>query len=877
MADLPTGIVTFLFTDIEGSTRLAAALGDGYAGVLERHNAILREAIGTSEGRELATQGDSFFSVFTEPTKAVEAAVHGQRALGASSWPAGASVRVRMGMHTGEARLGGDNYVGLSVHRAARIADAAHGGQVLLSETTTGEVRAALPDNVRLRELGEHWLRDLEHPEQLSQLLVEGLQTEFPPLRATRRPVNLPVELTSFVERDEDSRRVESGLAEGRLVTLVGSGGTGKTRLALHVAAGVAGAYPGGVAFVPLEGVFDVERIPGAVAEALGLRQDAAASTVELLSNHLRDRRALLVLDNLEQLPEAGATLVRLLREAPLMTILATSRGSLHVEGERTVRVPPLPVPDLGRLARVDELRKVASVALFEERAGNADPSFTLTDANASAVAALCARLDGLPLAIELAAARIPILTPQAMLDRLDRPLALLGAIGRGGPERQRTLRRTIAWSHELLTGAEQSLFRRLAVFAGGWTIEAAEAVVPDADVLDGLESLVDKSLVRRHDRAGEPHFEMLSTIREFALEQLADDAAIEAETRRRHAAYWLARAEALAPDLERGTDAALRLLDEQDNLRAALRYALGTDAGDSAEAADIGLRLAIALGRFWTLNAAREGTAWLERAIAVASGADLLTQGELYFWSGVLLDEQFRGDEAERCLNEALTRFRELDDEHWQARVLNSLGVVARSKGELARARELLSRSLALRQSIGPEERLAAVLSNLGVVAADEGRLDEAQGHLEASLEIDRRMDNLDGIATGVGNLGGVALRMGRLDDGERLIAESLRLFARVGDVLGITDDLEHAAEAAAQRGRHEQAARLLGAVETIRRSEGLRMPKVDLSRYRGIADGVRDALGSEAYAAAYNSGCSLTRDAAVEEAIAGLDAAQG
>jgi tetratricopeptide (TPR) repeat protein len=414
-------------------------------------------------------------------------------------------------------------------------------------------------------------------------------------------------------------------------------------------------------------------------------------------------------------------------------------------------------------------------------------------------------------------------------------------------------------------------------VFAGGWTIEAAEAVVPDADVLDGLESLVDKSLVRRHDRAGEPHFEMLSTIREFALEQLADDAAIEAETRRRHAAYWLARAEALAPDLERGTDAALRLLDEQDNLRAALRYALGTDAGDSAEAADIGLRLAIALGRFWTLNAAREGTAWLERAIAVASGADLLTQGELYFWSGVLLDEQFRGDEAERCLNEALTRFRELNDEHWQARVLNSLGVVARSKGELARARELLLRSLALRQSIGPEERLAAVLSNLGVVAADEGRLDEAQGHLEASLEIDRRMDNLDGIATGVGNLGGVALRMGRLDDGERLIAESLRLFARVGDVLGITDDLEHAAEAAAQRGRHEQAARLLGAVETIRRSEGLRMPKVDLSRYRGIADGVRDALGSEAYAAAYNSGCSLTRDAAVEEAIAGLDAAQG
>jgi predicted ATPase/class 3 adenylate cyclase len=876
MTDLPTGTVTFLFTDIEASTRLAAALGDGYASVLERHNTILRDAIRQAQGRELATQGDSFFSVFTDPAQAVHAAVQAQRELAGASWPDGGAVKVRMGMHTGEAMLGGDNYVGLSVHRAARIADAAHGGQVLLSEPTTGEVRADLPADVRLRELGEHWLKDLEHPEQLTQLLIEGLQTHFPPLRAARRPVNLPAELTSFVGRGAEERLVERTLEEARLVTLVGPGGTGKTRLALRAAAHAAGRYPEGVVFVPLEGVSDVELLPGAIADGLSLRQDAGVPVANLVSDHLRDRRMLVVLDNLEQLPEAPPTIGGLLREARGLTILATSRSSLHVEGERTIAVPPLPVPDVERLPSIDELRQVESVALFVERARNTDASFELTDANAAAVSAVCARLDGLPLAIELAAARIRILTPQAMLERLERPLALLSGSGGGAPERQRTLRGAIAWSHDLLSADERALFRRLAVFAGGWTIDAAEAVAEGSgNVLDGLDSLVDKSLVRRHDRAGEPHFEMLSTIREFALEQLGANPLEDVETRRRHAAHWLALAERLAPDLERGTDAALRLIDEQENLRTALRYTLGTDAGHPAQAPDIGLALTIALGRFWTLNAAREGSVWLERAVAVAADADLLTQGQLYFWSGVLLDEQFRGDEAERCLQEALMRFRDLNDRHWQARVLNSLGVVARSKGELDRARNLLSQSLAIRREIGPEERLAAVLSNLGVVAADEGHLEDAKGFLEASLEIDRRTGNLDGIATGVGNLGGVAMRLGNLDEGERMIAESLRLFARVADVLGIADDLEHAAEAAALRSQHARAARLLGAVETIRLKEGLRMPEVDVKRYRAIADGIRDALGLDAYAKAYNSGCTLTRDTAVEEAIAGLNAA--
>ena len=875
MTDLPTGTVTFLFTDIEGSTRLAAALGDGYAPVLERHNVILRDAIRDAHGRELATQGDSFFSVFVQPAQAVGAAVQAQRALADSSWPEGGATRVRMGMHTGEATLGGDNYVGLSVHRAARIADAAHGGQVLMSQPTTNEVRAVLPAEVRLRELGEHWLKDLEHPEQLTQLLIEGQQTEFPPLRAARRPVRLPAELTSFVGRGAEEDLVESSLGEARLVTLVGPGGSGKTRLALRVAAEMARRYPEGIVFVPLEGISEVELLPEAIAEPLGLRQDAAIPVETLVTNHLRERRTLVVLDNLEQLPEAARIVARLLREARQLTILATSRGPLHVEGERTIAVPPLQVPDVERLLPIDELRRVESVALFVERARNAEPTFDLTDANAAAVAEICSRLDGLPLAIELAAARIRVLTPWAMLDRLERPLALLSSSAAGVPERQRTLRGAIAWSHELLSDDERALFRRLAVFAGGWTIEAAEAVAADAvDVLDGLDSLVHKSLVRRHDRAGELHFEMLSTIREFAIEQLGGDPREEAETRRRHAAHWLAFAEVLAPDLERGTDAALRLVDEQDNLRAALRYTLGSAAADAAKAPDVGVQLAIALGRFWALNAAREGSAWFERAIAASANADLMTQGQLHFWFGVLLDEQARGPQAEQVLAESLRRFRDLGDKPWQARVLNSLGVVARSQGDLARARELLSESLAIRREVGPEERLAAVLSNLGVVAADEGDLDEAKNYMEASLEIDRRMDNLDGIATGVGNLGDIALRAGALEEGERLTADSLRLFSRVGDVLGIADDIEHAAVAAAMRGHHERAARLLGAVETMRLKEGLRMPDIDIARYRTIADDVREVLGPEAFDTAYASGCGLNREAAVEEAIDGLNA---
>jgi predicted ATPase/class 3 adenylate cyclase len=881
MPDLPTGTVTFLFTDIEASTRMLARLGDDFAGVLEIHNAILRRAIVDSRGIELATQGDSFFAVFTSADDAVRAAIDGQRWLASHAWPPGGAVRVRMGMHTGEAMLGGDNYVGLSVHRASRIADAAHGGQVVLSAATAPLVRQNLPNDVSLVDLGEHWLKDLDRPESLVQLVIDGLPAEFPPLRgAAGRPVNLPDELTTFIGREAELAEIERMLDRSRLVTLVGPGGTGKTRLSIRAAERLAPRFADGVAFVPLATVGDPAQLPAAIADALALRQDPAQPVDEVVRDHLRSLELLLVLDNLEQLPGADEPIGRLLRDAAGLRVLATSRAPLHVAGEQQFPVPPLGLPDHGEPQTLGEMRATEAVTLFLVRARSVGPTFELTDDNAKDVVAICARLDGLPLAIELAAARIGLLTPAAMLARLERPLALLSTQARGVTERQRTLRGAIAWSHDLLTPAESRLFRRLSVFAGGWTLEAAEAIAGEGtDVLDLLASLVDNSLVRRTDRAGEPHFAMLETIREFAAEQLASHPEESNDARLRHATYWTEVAERVAPTLELESDAALRLAADQDNLRSALRFTLGGGPGapqPGEEAADreLGLRLGIGLGPFWLLSGAREGSAWLERAIHVARTESAQLQAKVYFWSGVLLDIQFREEEAERCLLESLARVRQFSDPPFEARLLNSLGVVARSRGELERAHDLLDESLALRAEMEGAPGVATVLNNLAVVAVDEGDLDAARGHLERALELERKGGNLEGIATCLGNLASVALRGGDVQRARPLIAESLHNFARIGDRLGIAEDLEHAADAASQLGQPARAARLFGAAETMRASEGLRMTDVDAAHYRELVDRVRGVLGQAAYAEAFTVGCAMSRDAAIAAALADLEA---
>ncbi len=523
---LPVGTVTFLFSDIEGSTRVARELGtDRWREVLERHQWIWRKAFADHAGIEISTEGDSFFAVFVSAVDAVAAAVAAQRAIQATSWPAeaGPGVRVRVGVHTGEGRLGGDSYVGLDIHRAARIAAAANGGQTVVSASTRLLAASALPAGVSVVDLGRFRLKDLDQAEELSRLVIAGIEDDLRPLRTLETPSNLPADLTSFVGRERQLADLGPQVRDSRLVTLTGPGGTGKTRLSLAVAASVQADFPDGVHFVELESITDPGLVSTSILTVLGIRQEAGSDAEALLAAHLHDRQVLLVLDNFEQVVAAAPLVGRLVAGAPRLHVLATSREALHLRGEVEVPVDPLGLPapaagelDLALLARTE------AVALFVARAGAVAPGFALTADNAQAVAEICASLDGLPLAIELAAARVKVLAPSAILERLHRDLGILSSTERDRPERQRTLRGAIAWSYDLLEPPEQVLFRRAAIFVGGWTLEAAETICASSSerpaVLDGLASLVDKSLVRAEPGStGEPRFLYLATIREYA------------------------------------------------------------------------------------------------------------------------------------------------------------------------------------------------------------------------------------------------------------------------------------------------------------------------------------------------------------------------
>ena len=479
MTDLPTGTVTFLFTDIEGSTGLLQALGDRYAAVLDEHAAIVRRAVADGGGVEVSTHGDAFFVVFASPSGAVRAAVAAQRGLASHDWSPGPPVRVRMGVHTGEGILGGDDYVGIDVHRAARVADAAHGGQVLLSDAARGLVEHALGADASLRDLGVHRLRGITDPERLHELVIEGLASDFPaPRTLDARPSNLPLQLTSFVGREEEIAEVERLLGQTRLLTLTGPGGSGKSRLALRVAAELLPRFRDGSCFVDLSPVTDPALVPAVVANALGVPEAAGRPILDGVKDHLRHRELLQVVDNFEQVAEAGPVIEELLTAAPKLRTMVTSRVVLSVRGEQEYAVPPLHVPDPERLPTgLSALGAVEAVRLFTERALAASPRFALTEQNAPVVAEITARLDGLPLAIELAATRTKVLTPEQILSRLKRRLSILTSGPRSLPERQRTLRAAIAWSYDLLDPVERRLFARLSVFSGGWGFESAEAV----------------------------------------------------------------------------------------------------------------------------------------------------------------------------------------------------------------------------------------------------------------------------------------------------------------------------------------------------------------------------------------------------------------
>ncbi len=597
---LPTGTITFLFSDIEGSTRLVAAVGPVvFREVLERHNALLRAAFGAHGGTERGTQGDSFLVMFPDASEAINAAAQAQRAIEGHPWPADAEVHVRMGLHTGVGILGGDDYVGIDVNRAARIAATAHGGQVLVSDTTRSLVRGSLASTgLTLRDLGEHTLRDLPDAERLYQLVIAGLRDSFPPIRTVSvGRADLPEPARPLLGRDRELTELQARLADDRLITLTGPGGTGKTRLALELARRSASDFPEGVHWVALAAVSDAEHVAGAVAERLRVAPAAQRSTVEGVCDVLAGRRMLVVLDNMERLTEAGPLVGELVASSPASRFLVTSRSPLHLSMEQVYPVGPLAVPDHG--ATTADIPECASVRLFVEGARRVRPGFEPDDDDLTAIAALCRELDGLPLGVEIAAARSALLPPRVIAARLRDRLDLPGDALRDMPERQRTLAATVAWSHDLLDERERALFARLSVFVGGAGLEEAEAVLGgadgDPDVLEGVGGLVDQSLVEARPSADGLRVRMLETIRRFAAARLAETPAERQRLRDRHAATYLALAEAAADVLPgRGQGPLLdRLARDHANLRAATDWAI--ESGDARTA----MRLGAAMWRY--------------------------------------------------------------------------------------------------------------------------------------------------------------------------------------------------------------------------------------------------------------------------------------
>jgi predicted ATPase len=814
----PTGTVTFLFTDIEGSTRLVRELGGGYAGVLLEHRRRLRGAFREHQGVEVDTQGDAFFCAFARATDAVSAARDGQAAL------AGGPVRVRMGIHTGEAALGGEGYVGLDVHRAARICAAGHGGQVLVSDATAGLVE------VDLHDLGLHRLKDLLAPVRLFQLGHEG----FPPLR-TLNFTNLPVVSTPLVGREIELGEAASLLRECRLVTLVGPGGTGKTRLALQLAADAAGDFADGVFWVPLASVSDPELVEPAIAQAVEVTGG--------LAGHLAGKRVLLLADNFEQVVSAASCVASLLSADAGVKFLITSREPLRLSAEREYPVPSLPHRD--------------AVALFAARARALDPRF---EAGAAA-GEICRRLDGLPLAIELAAARVKVLSTDQILERLGHRLGLLTAGPRDAPARQQTLRATIDWSYHLLHAEERELFARLAIFAGGWTLEAAEAICGAG--IDALDGLVSKSLVT-HARA---RFEMLETIREYAAERL-DQAAGRAGLADRHARYYLAYAERVEPEVRHGVSGAWgQRVEEDANLRLALDRFAETGNGEAE------LRLAAATWEFWFWQGRWEETRrTLERALAAASGATAARVKALRgaAWIAGRLGEL---DTAASRGDEALGIARELGDNVLISRVLSNLATFEnwRPKPVLERVHALQEQSARFARVAGDPDVLRATANNQSIRKRLAGDHRAAVGLGEQAVALSRQAGDRRVLCISLKTLAEAERSLGDLPRARACLAESLLVARDLGFREVLVEVIYDLACLSAAVGDPGWTAALLGAAQ--REASFGWMPEDDTTarEYEQARTGARHALGDEEFEKAFAAGRAMSLDAVLDYAETG------
>jgi predicted ATPase len=882
MNGLPTGTVTFLFTDIEGSTQLLHHLGEAYAQVLAEHRHLLRTGFESHAGYEVDVHGDAFFVAFERAHDAVAAAAAAQRALSAHSWPEGVTVRVRMALHTGEPIQTESGYVGVDVHRGARLCLAGHGGQVLLSQTT-------------------HPLRDLIRPLHIFQLVVLGLRAEFPPLRSLSNLLNnLPVQPTPLIGREEQIAVAQEMLRrkDVRLLTLTGPGGTGKTRLALQVAAEMLSEFQDGVFLVTLAALNDSHLVISTIVHTLGIEESADQTLQESLQSYLRNKQMLLVLDNFEQVIAAAPQITELLAACPELKVMVTSREVLRLRGEHEFSVPPLDLPNVKQLPPAESLSQYAAVELFIQRALAVKPDFGVTNENAPAVAEICARLDGLPLAIELAAARVKLLTPQSMLMRLENRLTLLTGGARDLPARQQTLRNTIGWSYDLLTEEEKKLFRRLAVLVGGCTLEAAEAVCNPAsdlitDVLDGVASLLDKSLLRQEEQNGEPRFIMLETIREYALERLAESGETS-EMQQQHTQFYKAlvdkaceMARQANPEVVTRVD---RLEAEIENLRAALAWCSPMSERESF-ANSLELMGMVALD--WEdLIAAR---LFLELVLATKRELELKEHLPQSLQALSMVVEDLGDDAMARSLHEeAFFLCQQLEDKSSLAEMLLREAKKNLSAGEYTTARSFYEQCLVLYRERGDKVPIANALRDLAFIGRAQGDYTFARSALEESLSIWRELDqeayqeevpvehvplshsiNKVQIAKELVHLSSVALAQANIPRARALLHESFTTRQAIEVKLMVSSwalvFLPTSAALWEAQGHEKRASRLFGATEALRESEGTLVRPHEHNFFDSYVVQARAALGEEALAAAWVQGRAMTREQAIAYAIGG------
>jgi predicted ATPase/class 3 adenylate cyclase len=874
MASPPSGTVTFLFTDIEGSTALWERDRVAMAAAVERHFALLGEAVTAHDGILFKTIGDAAQAAFPAVPNAIGAAIAAQLALRREDWGDFGRMRVRMAIHAGEATPKDGDYLAPALNRLARVLATSYGEQILLTDTARS-LATSLPSGYALQDQGKHRLRDLVEAERIFQLCGPGLPPDFPPLKSLdQQPTNLPTQPTALIGRERELAALRALLSarETRLITMVGPGGTGKTRLALQAAAESLEHFADGVWWVPLAAVSDPENVAQAIAAPLGIREGPAQPLLESLAAHLRSRQTLLLLDNFEHLRDAAPQIQHLIQSAPELVVLVTSREPLRLRVEREFPVDPLALPREVTGISVEAALEAPAVRLFVERAQARKPAFALDDANVADVVAICRRLDGLPLAIELAAARVRILTPAALLARLDQRLSFLTGGARDLPERQQTLRAAIAWSYDLLVPPERALFARLAVFAGGCTLEAAEAVCSAAgglplDLLDGIDSLVQKSLLRQEEGpGGDPRFTMLETIREFAQERLHELPEADA-LRQAHADTLLILAEnANQEDVSAEVDLLNRLEADHANFRQAIAYYKSQGTAGLANR----VRLVAALAHFWrTHGHLAEGRRELEEAIAAAGDIPPDQCAPAIKGAALLAEAQGDLDGAERLNEQVLALHRETGDLVGIADSLTGLGVIARQRGDLKTARlrhqealdawrragdaagtagalldlglirqlegdyvgaePALKESLGLFRQLGDDLGEAHALHYLGLLATAIGSLPEAIEWFGQSLRLWQAMSIRQMIATDFANLGEAHHLSGALDEAERLYREALALFEALGDPRGKGFVLGQVGLLALDRGNPEEARELLRESLRLRWHAGLRWSAPD------------------------------------------------